>query len=453
MSASQPGHRPDRHAGCAGGSPRPRPTARCPRSSPASCATARWRGPTASATCPARSRDTQYKIGSITKTLTAVLVLQLVDEGLLSLDAPAVGRAAARSATPTARSASCSRTPAGCRPSRPATWWERVAGRVVRRARGCQRRVDSGVRAGSAVPLLQPRLRPARRGRRPAPRPDAGGRRSRRGSSTPLGMTRTSYQASGAHAEGWSVHPYAQTLIAEPLPDTAAMAPAGQVWSTVADLATYCRVPARRARRGAERRARSREAFTPQSGEEHAGLALRARAGLPDLPRRLGDAGRATPARCPGSTRSASSTARGARASSAWSTRPPGCRSRPSAPACWSELEQCEPTLPAGVAPNERGARGVRRRPRSLALGRDALRLRLRGRRPGGAPPGRRAVAVRRRPTAGSSGRRGYHAGEQLHVVRRDDGVGLAPRRRHVHPHPRALRAGAPIPGGRPDLG
>ena len=80
-------------------------------------------------------------------------------------------------------------------------------------------------------------------------------------------MTRTSYQASGAHALGWSVHPYAQTLIPEPLPDTAAMAPAGQVWSTVADLATYCTflleghddvLPA----------ARLAEAFTPQAGEE-----------------------------------------------------------------------------------------------------------------------------------------------------------------------------------------
>jgi CubicO group peptidase (beta-lactamase class C family) len=35
--------------------------------------------------------DTQYRIGSITKTMTAVLVLQCRDDGLLDLDDP-VGR-------------------------------------------------------------------------------------------------------------------------------------------------------------------------------------------------------------------------------------------------------------------------------------------------------------------------------------------------------------------------
>jgi CubicO group peptidase (beta-lactamase class C family) len=35
------------------------------------------------------------------------------------------------------------------------------------------------------------------------------------------------------------VHPYARTLVDEPATDTGAMAPAGQAWATLADLATY----------------------------------------------------------------------------------------------------------------------------------------------------------------------------------------------------------------------
>ena len=35
------------------------------------------------------------------------------------------------------------------------------------------------------------------------------------------------------------MHPYAGTLVDEPATDTSAMAPAGQLWATIADLATY----------------------------------------------------------------------------------------------------------------------------------------------------------------------------------------------------------------------
>jgi CubicO group peptidase (beta-lactamase class C family) len=55
----------------------------------------------------------------------------------------------------------------------------------------------------------------------------------------PLGMDRTSYLPSGAAATGYSVHPFAGTLTEEPAQDTGAMAAAGQLWSTVADLVTY----------------------------------------------------------------------------------------------------------------------------------------------------------------------------------------------------------------------
>jgi D-alanyl-D-alanine carboxypeptidase len=55
----------------------------------------------------------------------------------------------------------------------------------------------------------------------------------------PLGMDRTTYLPEGAAARGYSVDPYSGTLHSEPATDTRAMAPAGQMWSTVHDLATY----------------------------------------------------------------------------------------------------------------------------------------------------------------------------------------------------------------------
>ncbi len=55
----------------------------------------------------------------------------------------------------------------------------------------------------------------------------------------PLGMTRTSYLPEEPYAAGLSVHHLAGTLADEPLHDTGAMAPAGQLWSTVEDLARF----------------------------------------------------------------------------------------------------------------------------------------------------------------------------------------------------------------------
>jgi hypothetical protein len=85
-------------------------------------------------------------------------------------------------------------------------------------------------------------------------------------------MRRTSYHAQGVHAQGYSVHPYANTLTAEPHPDTGAMAPAGQLWSTVTDLATYAAFLLEGGR-GVLSRERLDEAMTPQSGAPESGLA------------------------------------------------------------------------------------------------------------------------------------------------------------------------------------
>src|SRR5690606_30812343 len=52
----------------------------------------------------------------------------------------------------------------------------------------------------------------------------------------PLGMTRTTPHPDDHAAQGWAVHPFADVVLPEPAPDTGAMAPAGQLWSTVHDL-------------------------------------------------------------------------------------------------------------------------------------------------------------------------------------------------------------------------
>jgi D-alanyl-D-alanine carboxypeptidase len=55
----------------------------------------------------------------------------------------------------------------------------------------------------------------------------------------PLGMTGTGAQPPGVHAEGWAVHPWADLLLVEPAEDYDSMAPAGQLWSTAADLCCW----------------------------------------------------------------------------------------------------------------------------------------------------------------------------------------------------------------------
>ena len=57
----------------------------------------------------------------------------------------------------------------------------------------------------------------------------------------PLGMNRTTTRPQRPHATGYAVHPYADALLAEPEHDAGAMAPAGQLWTTVADLAAFAR--------------------------------------------------------------------------------------------------------------------------------------------------------------------------------------------------------------------
>ena len=181
--------------------------------------------------------DVQYRIGSITKTMTAVLVLQLVREGRIGLDDPAsavlgeVGYADRSLRQLLAHSSGMQSEPAG-------SWWERSAGLSFEELVAAND--GSGAVFGAAERFHYSNLGYALLGEVAA----------RLIGTTwweavqervlaPLGMTRTSYLPTGAAAQGQSVHPYEGTLFPEPATDTGAMAPAGQVWATITDLATY----------------------------------------------------------------------------------------------------------------------------------------------------------------------------------------------------------------------
>jgi CubicO group peptidase (beta-lactamase class C family) len=183
--------------------------------------------------------DQQYRVGSITKTMTAVAVLQLRDEGLLELDhpigryVPETGYAAATLRTLLSHTSGMQSEPVG-------SWWERSPGTdfdtLVARNDG------SGAVAGPGEYYHYTNLGFALLGEAVA---------RLRGATWwdvvrdrlhgPLGMTRTTYHPEAPSAQGYSVDHFAGTLTPEPHQDTGAMAPAGQAWSTVGDLARWAR--------------------------------------------------------------------------------------------------------------------------------------------------------------------------------------------------------------------
>jgi D-alanyl-D-alanine carboxypeptidase len=186
---------------------------------------------------PGDPPDVQYRVGSITKTFTAVLVLQLVRDGRLDLAQPAsdvlgdVGYADRSLRQLLSHSSGMQAEPNG-------SWWERSDGvdwdQLVAANDGSGRAFPAGQQyhySNLGFALL-------------------GEVAARLHGTTwfdavreqilePLGLHRTTYHPVSPSASGWSVDPYAATLTAEPATDTRAMAPAGQLWSTVADLARY----------------------------------------------------------------------------------------------------------------------------------------------------------------------------------------------------------------------
>lgn len=179
----------------------------------------------------------QYRIGSITKTVTAVAVMQLRDEGRLDLadpvglylpDAP-YGDRSVRSLL--SHSSGMTAEPAG-------SWWERTPGvswdQLVTANASPRTVVAPGSRyhysnlAFALLGELVGRLRGS--GWHEVVTDTVLG---------PLGLGATTYRPTSDAAQGTSRDPLTGTLMAEPATDTVAMAAAGQLWSTTHDLARW----------------------------------------------------------------------------------------------------------------------------------------------------------------------------------------------------------------------
>lgn len=181
--------------------------------------------------------DVQYRIGSITKTLVAVLVMRCRDLGELSLD-DALGRFVPESGYADATLRSLLSHTSGMQSEPVGSWWERSPG--VDFSRLSAANDGSGSIAGPGEYHHYSNLGYALLG-------EAVSRI--RGASwwdvvrdellLPLGMDRTSYHPEAPHADGHSVGHFTGTLTREPHHDTGAMAPAGQAWSTINDLAPW----------------------------------------------------------------------------------------------------------------------------------------------------------------------------------------------------------------------
>ena len=180
--------------------------------------------------------QTQYRIGSITKTFTAVGILQLRDAGELSLDDPLTKHLPDSAHGPTlgrmlAHSSGLQREPPGeiwetmKAPSReellsgtadaeqvldPGTWWHysnlafALLGEVVARAHG-----------GTWEEALQERI------------------------LGPLGLSRTTPDESEPAARGYFVEPYSDAVRLEPELDLGGAGALGKLWSTTGDLARW----------------------------------------------------------------------------------------------------------------------------------------------------------------------------------------------------------------------
>ncbi|MFG2557380.1 serine hydrolase domain-containing protein [Streptomyces sp. NPDC048496] len=196
-----------------------------------------WNGSRSCVDGHAPDSDTQFRIGSLTKTFTAVLVLRLRDEGLLDLDdplekhLPGTGVGGVTVLQLLGHSA-------GLSAESPAPWWERTPGTLrpeLADVLGEQTRMHppgrrhhysnpgysvlgaliEAVRGASWAEVLQREI------------------------LEPLSMRRTSTQPQAPHAGGWAVHPWADVMLPEPAEDLGLMAPAGQLWSTTADLLRF----------------------------------------------------------------------------------------------------------------------------------------------------------------------------------------------------------------------
>lgn len=178
---------------------------------------------------------TRYGVGSITKPLVAVAVLQLVAEGKVALESP-LAEVLPDALSPTASVAHYLSHTSGLAAEPTGPWWERSPGPSWDELAAAPPQVLSAPgrrhhysNVGYAV---LGRLLEVVDG---APWDTV----VRRRVLDPLGLTHTGVHADGSSAVGVAVHPYADVWHPEPVPEYRAMAPAGAIWSTPADLVRF----------------------------------------------------------------------------------------------------------------------------------------------------------------------------------------------------------------------
>ena len=180
--------------------------------------------------------DTQYRIGSLTKTFVAVLVMRLRDEGRLDLGDP-LGKYLDISQVVSLTIAQLLSHTAGLASEADGPWWERHPGRLRpelasilgdqpgRHPAGLFHYSNPGYALlGALIGEL-----------RGQPWHEV----LRQEILEPLGMPRTTVQPQSPHARGFAVHPWADVMQLEPAEQTGLMAPAGELWSTAEDLCRF----------------------------------------------------------------------------------------------------------------------------------------------------------------------------------------------------------------------
>ncbi len=184
---------------------------------------------------PATDTDTQYRLGSISKTFVAVEVMRLRDEGRLELG-NTIGTHLPEVAFGQVTVAQLLTHTSGLQAETDGQWWERVPGVEwdALAESASQLRFTPGTRfhysnVGYAVlGELIARLRG-----------EPWHAAVKAGILDPLGMGRTTTRPEPPAAPGLAVHPFADLVQPEPEHDAIALAPAGQMWSTATDLARW----------------------------------------------------------------------------------------------------------------------------------------------------------------------------------------------------------------------
>src|SRR3954449_9789468 len=184
---------------------------------------------------PEPHTDVQFRLGSISKTVTAVAVLRLRNEGRLALDDPLERHLPGTPLGDRTIGQLLSHL-AGASAESPGGWWERTpGGSLAELALGTKDVVLGAARrfhySNLGFGLLGELVARAR------------------GTSwdeavtaevlAPLGMTRTTPRPVAPAAQGWAVHPWADVLLAEPEHSAGDRARAGQLGAPLADLAAF----------------------------------------------------------------------------------------------------------------------------------------------------------------------------------------------------------------------